>query len=100
MGKLRDRCGLLELHSLEPHDAVFVFEIISNAVKNNNIPPAILKAGKEITIELSVISPKIAKNNKIADAMMTDLLATRRRSFVDKSCVKEKKLELIRLDLQ
>ena len=46
----------------------------------------------EIPIKLSIISPKIAKSNKIADAMMTDLLATRRRSFVDNSCVKEKKI--------
>ena len=51
-----------------------------------------LKAGMEIPIKLSIISPKIAKSNKIADAMMTDLLATRRRSFVDNSCVKEKKI--------
>jgi len=35
----------------------------------------------EIPIKLSIISPKIAKSNKIADAIMTDLLATKRRWF-------------------
>ena len=46
----------------------------------------------EIPIKLSIISPKIAKSNKIADAIITDLFATRRRSFFDSSCVKEKKI--------
>ena len=43
-------------------------------------------------INLSTISPKIAKSNKMADAMMTDLLAIRRRSLFDNSWVKEKKI--------
>ena len=49
----------------------------------------------EIPIKLSIISPKIAKGNKIADAIMTYLLVTRRRSFFDSSCVKEKKIGVI-----
>ena len=56
------------------------------------MPPAILKAGMEIPMKVSIISPKIANNNKMQDATMTDLLATMRRSFVDKPCVNEKKI--------
>ena len=43
-------------------------------------------------MNLSINSPKIAKSNKMQDATRTDLLATMRRSFADKPCVKEKKI--------
>ena len=46
-------------------------------------------------MKLSIISPKIANNNKMQDATMTDLLATMRRSFVDKPCVNEKKIGVL-----
>lgn len=43
-------------------------------------------------MKLSIISPKIAKSNRMQDATRTDLLATMRRSVVDKPCVNEKKI--------